>query len=68
MRILHIPKKSLNGITVNSLENELRNKIINKENIINEQINKNEIDNEYLEIEVVYEVLESIGIEDKILF
>ena len=49
------------------LEEELKNEIGDEKNIVNKQINVygNE---EYIEIEVIYEVLENIGIENKILF
>ena len=49
------------------LEEELQNEIKNKENIINKQVNVYE-NNGYMEIEVIYEVLEYIGIEEEILF
>lgn len=49
------------------LTNELESEIECKENIINKQVNVYG-NTEYLEIEVIYEVLENIGIEDEILF
>ena len=60
-------EEELKNIGISKIEEELKNKIENKENIINKQVNTygNE---EYIEVEVIYEVLENIGIEDKILF
>ena len=49
------------------IEEELKNQIENHENIINEQVNTYAGDG-YIEIEVIYEVLETIGVEDKIVF
>lgn len=49
------------------LANELENEIEYKENIVNKQVNVYG-NTEYIEIEVIYEVLENIGIEDEILF
>ena len=49
------------------LTNELENEIECKENIVNKQVNIYG-NTEYIEVEVIYEVLENIGIKDKILF
>lgn len=49
------------------IEEELKKQIDNQENIINEQINTY-VNDGYIEIEVIYEVLETIGVEDKIVF
>lgn len=49
------------------IEEELKTQIDNHENIINEQTNIYENDG-YIEIEVIYEVLEDIGVEQKIVF
>jgi similar to stage IV sporulation protein len=49
------------------IEEELKAQIGNKDKIINEQINTYKNDR-YIEIEVIYEVLETIGVEDKIVF
>ncbi|MBQ3145493.1 MAG: sporulation protein YqfD [Clostridia bacterium] len=60
-------EEELKTIAIQKLEQELVNEIQNKENIINKQINV--YGNEgYIEVEVIYEVLENIGIEDEILF
>ena len=60
-------EEELTNMGTKQLEEELENEIENKENIVNKQVNvyQNE---EYIEIEVIYEVLENIGIKDKILF
>ena len=49
------------------IEEKLKEQIENQDNIINEQTNIYENDG-YIEIEVIYEVLETIGVEDKIIF
>ena len=49
------------------LSNELESEIECKENIVNKQVNVYG-NTEYVEVEVIYEVLENIGIKDKILF
>ena len=48
------------------LKAELAKEIENKEGITNIQINENE-DKTFIEVEVIYEVLESIGTEEKII-
>ena len=49
------------------LEEQLVKEIESKENILNKHVNvyKNE---DYIEVEVIYEVLENIGIKEKIIF
>ena len=49
------------------IEEELKTQIPDEKNIINKQINTNTGEG-YIEIEVIYEVLETIGVEDKIIF
>ena len=49
------------------IEDELKEQIENQDNIINEQVNTYANDG-YIEIEVIYEVLETIGVEQKIVF
>ena len=49
------------------IEEDLKKQIENQEDIINEQTNIYQNDG-YIEIEVIYEVLETIGVEDKIIF
>ena len=52
-------------IGINDLKNKLESKIQDKNSISNIYINTNETD-EYLEVEVIYEVLENIGAKEKI--
>ena len=60
-------EEELTQITQEKIEKELEKEIVQTENIINKQTNiyPNE---DYIEVEVIYEVLENIGIKDKILF
>ena len=55
------------NLTEEKIEKDLDEKVSQKENIINKQTNiyPNE---DYIEVEVIYEVLENIGSEDKIIF
>lgn len=53
-------------IGIKNLKNKLEQQIENKNNISNIYINTNETD-EYIEVEVIYEVLESIGTKEKIM-
>ncbi len=54
-------------ILVKKLEEELKEQIQDKENIVNTQINS-KLEGETLEVELIYEVLEKIGTNEKILF
>ena len=65
--MLHIRKKNLYGISSKKIEEELKKQIPDEKSIVNKQINTNTGDG-YIEIEVIYEVLETIGVEDKIIF
>ena len=60
-------EEELTEIATKKLEELLIQEIASKENILNKQVNvyKNE---EYIEVEVIYEVLENIGIKEKIIF
>ena len=60
-------EEELVTIATEKLTKELENEIENKENIVNKQVNTYANEG-YIEIEVIYEVLENIGIKDKILF
>lgn len=60
-------EEELKEIGIQKLQEELENEIQNKENITNKQVNICG-NKEYIEIEVIYEVLEDIGIKDEILF
>lgn len=52
---------------IQKLEEELKKEIEQEENIINKQINVNEQENS-VEVEVIYEVIETIGTKEKIIF
>ena len=60
-------EEELAKLTEEKIEKDLDEKVSQKENIINKQTNiyPNE---DYIEVEVIYEVLENIGSEDKIIF
>lgn len=61
----YTPEEAKN-IAIESAEEKLKNEISPTE-IINKNINVNETP-EYVEVEVIYEVLENIGTEEKIVF
>lgn len=52
---------------VEEAKNELNDKLENKDNIVNTYINYQETD-QYVETQVIYEVLEEIGTKEKIVF
>ena len=60
-------EEELIGNATKQLEEQLIQEIENIENVINKQVNvyKNE---DYIEVEVIYEVLENIGVKEKIIF
>ena len=60
-------EEELAKLTEEKIEKDLDEKVSQKENIINKQTNiyPNE---DYIEVEVIYEVLENIGNKDKIIF
>ena len=58
-------KNEAKEIGIKDLKSKLNNTIQNKENVSNIYINTEETD-EYIEVEVIYEVLESIGTKEKI--
>ena len=60
-------KEELKNIAVEQLEEELKKEIQEQEKILNKYINIKEQEG-YLEVEVVYEVLENIGTKEKIIF
>lgn len=51
----------------NILKDKLNKQIENEENIVNSYINYNETDS-FVEVEVIYEVLEEIGTKEKIVY
>lgn len=57
-------EEELKDILVEKLEKEMEQEIANKNNIVNKNINSY-LNEGYLEVEVTYEVLENIGIEQK---
>lgn len=60
-------EEELVKLATKELEEKLEQEIKNKDNILNKQINvyPNE---DYIEVEVIYEVLENIGVKEKIVF
>lgn len=60
-------EEELTKNTVKQIEEELKAQIENADNIVNEQVNTYTNDG-YIEIEVIYEVLENVGTEEKIIF
>ena len=59
-------EEELIEIATEKLEIEIEAEIENKDNIINKQINVDKQE-EYVEVEIIYEVIEKIGIEEKII-
>lgn len=60
-------EEELSEIATKQLQEDLEKEIENKEKILNKQVNI--YPNEgYIEVEVIYEVLENIGIKEKIIF
>lgn len=60
-------EEELTKIATKQLEESLEKEIENKDNILDKQVNvyPNE---DYIEVEVIYEVLENIGVKEKIVF
>ena len=58
-------KDEAKQLGVDSISKELKSQIKDEKDIVNEYINTNESE-EYIEVEVIYEVLENIGTEEKI--
>ena len=54
-------------ILIEELEKQLEQEIENKESITNKQVNVYESEGN-IEIELIYEVLETIGVDEKIIF
>lgn len=59
-------EEELIEIATEKLEIEIEAEIENKDNIINKQIDVDKQE-EYVEVEIIYEVIEKIGIEEKII-
>lgn len=60
-------KEELLEIATEQLEEKLKKEIENIDNIVNRQVNVYENEG-YIEVEVIYEVLETIGIKERIVF
>ena len=60
-------EEELVEIAIKKLEEDLDNEIENKDNVLNKQVNVYP-NKEYIEVEVIYEVLENIGSKEKIIF
>lgn len=60
-------KEEARQLGIENAEKILNEQISNKENIINTYVNYNET-SEFVEVEVIYEVLEEIGTKEKIVF
>ncbi len=54
-------------IYIPKIEEEIENQIASKEKIVDKQVNIKE-EKDYVDIEIIYEVLENIGAEEKIVF
>lgn len=60
-------EEELAEIATRELEEKVEQEIENKDNILNKQVNVYPNEN-YIEVEVIYEVLENIGVKEKIVF
>lgn len=60
-------KEEAKQIGIEKAKDKLDSQVDEKENILNTYINYNETE-EYIEVEVIYEVLEEIGTKEKIVF
>lgn len=65
--VVKYTKQEAKEILTKKLQEELKQEIVKQENIVNTQINYKE-EATYVEVEVIYEVLENIGTKEKILF
>ena len=66
-KIVEYSKEEAKNIAIERAKNNLNNQIANQENIQNTYINYNETDT-FVEVQVIYEVLEEIGTKEKIVF
>lgn len=60
-------REELINMTLSKLEEDLQKEIQDTNNIVNKQINTYENEG-YIEVELIYEVIEKIGTEEKIIF
>lgn len=65
--IIQYSKEEAKQRLTNKLQEELQQEIEHKENIVNTQINYKD-KSTYVEVEVIYEVLENIGTKEKLIF
>ena len=66
-KLVEYTKDEAKEIGEKQAREKLNKQIDNKENIVNTYINYNELD-EYVEVEVIYEVIEEISSKEKIVF
>ena len=59
-------REELKDLLISELENQFRNDEIDKLNIVNKVVNIYDKENGKLEVEMTYEIIENIGIENKI--
>ena len=62
-----LTKDEAKNLLEQKLKTELSNEVENKTKITDIQVNTNEED-DFIEVEVIYEVIENIGTEEKIIF
>ena len=60
-------EQQLKENTISELEEELNKEIGENKNVINKHVNINK-ENDYIEVELIYEVLETIGTKEKLVF
>ena len=61
-------EEEITKITESKLQEEIMQEIENKDNIVSSKTNTKRDEQGFLEVEVIYEVLENIGNEEKIIF
>lgn len=65
--VIQYSKEEAKQILIQALQEELKQEIEEQENIVNTQINYKD-KSTYIEVEVIYEVLEHIGTKEKLIF
>lgn len=65
--VIQYSKEEAKQILIQELQEELKQEIEEQENIVNTQINYKD-KSTYIEVEVIYEVLENIGTKEKLIF
>ena len=66
-KVVTYTEEEAKQILITKLEEELKSKIEDPEKIVNTQINSKQ-EGETIEVELIYEVIENIGTNEKILF